>query len=130
MRYMLIMRSTPEAEEASKDIPFEQIIEAMGRYNEELMKAGVMVSGEGLAPPEDGGFVVDFDSNPPTVTDGAPASDRGGFSTDTTSDGVAFPYSSIASTAHSKLPAGSASSGRMAELPPSDDCGPTYAPPW
>jgi hypothetical protein len=71
MRYMLIMRTTPEAEEASKDIPFEQIIESMGRYNEELMKAGVMLAGEGLAPPEDGGFVVDFNTDPPVVTDGA-----------------------------------------------------------
>ena len=70
MRYMLIMRSTPEAEEASKDIPFEEIINAMGRYNEELIKAGVMLAGEGLAPPEDGGFVVDFNSDPPVVTDG------------------------------------------------------------
>ena len=48
MRYMLIMRSTPEAEEASKDIPFEEIINAMGRYNDELIKAGVMLAGEGL----------------------------------------------------------------------------------
>jgi hypothetical protein len=71
MRYMLIMRTTPEAEEAAKDIPFEEIIEAMGRYNEELKNAGVIVSGEGLAPPEDGGFVVDFNSDPPSVIDGA-----------------------------------------------------------
>lgn len=71
MRYMLIMRATPEAEEASKDIPFDDIIAEMGRYNEELINAGVMVSGEGLAPPEDGGFVVDFSSDPPAVRDGA-----------------------------------------------------------
>ncbi len=68
-RYMLIMRSTPEAEEAAKDIPFEEIINAMGRYNEELIKAGVLLAGEGLAGPEDG-FVVDFSSDPPAVTDG------------------------------------------------------------
>ena len=68
-RYMLIMRSTPEAEEASKDIPFEEIMNAMGRYNEELIKAGVMLAGEGLTPPEEG-FVVDFDADPPVVTDG------------------------------------------------------------
>ena len=41
----------------------------MGRYNEELIKAGVLLAGEGLAGPEDG-FVVDFDSDPPAVTDG------------------------------------------------------------
>ena len=68
-RYMLIMRSTPEAEEAAKDIPFEEIINAMGRYNEELIKAGVLLAGEGLSPADEG-FVVDFDSDPPVVTDG------------------------------------------------------------
>ena len=68
-RYMLIMRSTPEAEEAAKDIDFNEIIASMGRYNEELIKAGVLLAGEGLAGPEDG-FVVDFNSDPPAVTDG------------------------------------------------------------
>jgi hypothetical protein len=69
MRYMLIMRSTPEAEEAAKDIPFEQIIEDMGKFNESMIKAGVLLSGEGLAGPEEG-FVVDFSADPPVVTDG------------------------------------------------------------
>ncbi|OBF28986.1 hypothetical protein A5724_26720 [Mycobacterium sp. ACS1612] len=70
-RYMLIMRSTPEAEQAmaEQNIDFDQIIEAMGRYNEELIKAGVMLAGEGLTGPEEG-FVVDFDADPPVVTDG------------------------------------------------------------
>lgn len=70
-RYMLIMRSTPEAEAAmaEAEIDFDQVIEKMGRFNEELMKAGVMLAGEGLTGPEDG-FVVDFDSDPPVVTDG------------------------------------------------------------
>jgi hypothetical protein len=70
-RYMLIMRSTPEAEAAMEEanIDFDQIIEAMGRFNEELIKAGVMLAGEGLTGPEEG-FVVDFNSDPPVVTDG------------------------------------------------------------
>ncbi|MET0453601.1 MAG: YciI family protein [Mycobacterium sp.] len=71
MRYMLIMRSTPEAEAAmaEQEIDFSEIIAAMGRFNEELIKAGVMLAGEGLTGPEEG-FVVDFDSDPPVVTDG------------------------------------------------------------
>ncbi|AMO63194.1 DGPFAETKE family protein [Mycolicibacterium phlei] len=70
-RYMLIMRSTPEAEAAmaEQEIDFDQIIEQMGRFNEELIKAGVMRAGEGLTGPEEG-FVVDFNSDPPTVSDG------------------------------------------------------------
>ena len=70
-RYMLIMRSTPEAEVAMQEanIDFSEVIESMGRFNEELIKAGVMLAGEGLTGPEEG-FVVDFDADPPVVTDG------------------------------------------------------------
>ncbi|WP_193044407.1 YciI family protein [Mycolicibacterium baixiangningiae] len=70
-RYMLIMRVGPEAEAvmAEQEIDFDQVIESMGRYNEELIKAGVLLAGEGLTGPEDG-FVVDFNSDPPAVTDG------------------------------------------------------------
>ncbi|KKW63265.1 DGPF domain protein [Mycolicibacterium elephantis] len=70
-RYMWIMRSTPEAEAAmaEAEIDFDQIFEQMGRFNEELIKAGVLLAGEGLTGPEEG-FVVDFNSDPPTVTDG------------------------------------------------------------
>ena len=70
-RYMQIMRSTPEAEIAMQEanIDFNEIIESMGRFNEELIKAGVMLAGEGLTGPEEG-FVVDFNADPPVVTDG------------------------------------------------------------
>ena len=52
-RYMLIMRSTPEARRPmGQNIDFNEIIESMGRYNEELIKAGVLLAGEGLAGPE------------------------------------------------------------------------------
>jgi len=69
MKYMLIMRDTEEAYQASQEVPFEEIIEAMGRYNEALIEAGVSAGGDGLAPPEEG-FVVDFSADPPLVTDG------------------------------------------------------------
>jgi hypothetical protein len=70
-RYMLIMRVHPEAEAkmAEMEIDFDQIIEQMGRFNEELVKAGVLLAGEGLSGPDEG-FVVDFESDPPVVTDG------------------------------------------------------------
>ena len=71
MKYMLIMRATPAAVEAYKDIPIDEVITRMGRYNEEMMKAGVLLAGEGLAEDVDTtGFVVDFASEPPAVTDG------------------------------------------------------------
>jgi hypothetical protein len=70
-RYMLIMRVSPDAEAmmAEQEIDFDQIIESMGRFNEELMKAGVLLAGEGLTGPEEG-FVVDFNADPPVVIDG------------------------------------------------------------
>ena len=70
-RYMLIMRVGPEAEAlmAEQEIDFDDVIESMGRFNEELIKAGVLLAGEGLTGPEEG-FVVDFDADPPVVTDG------------------------------------------------------------
>ncbi|WP_217495995.1 YciI family protein [Agrococcus sp. SGAir0287] len=69
MKYMLIMRSTAEAIEASKEFDFDEIIAAMGRYNESLIEAGVLIGGDGLADASEG-FVVDFDETPPLVTDG------------------------------------------------------------
>ncbi|PTR25824.1 hypothetical protein C8K36_106258 [Rhodococcus sp. OK519] len=69
MKYMLIMRATDEAVEAYKNVPFEQVIEQMGKFNEALMKAGVLLAGEGLSDAEEG-FVVDFSSETPLVTDG------------------------------------------------------------
>ncbi|MCK9496366.1 MAG: YciI family protein [Dehalococcoidia bacterium] len=69
MKYMLIMRATDEAIEASKAMPFEEIINAMGAYNESMIKAGVLLAGEGLSAPEEG-FVVEFGKEKPIVTDG------------------------------------------------------------
>ena len=69
MKFMLIMRATEAAVQASKDADFEEILNAMGQYNESMMKAGVLLAGEGLADAEEG-FVVDFEAEPPIVTDG------------------------------------------------------------
>ncbi|GAB3617594.1 YciI family protein [Okibacterium endophyticum] len=69
MKYMLIMRSTDAAVEAWKETDFEETINAMGAYNEALIKAGVLLAGEGLSDAKEG-FVVDFDSEKPIVTDG------------------------------------------------------------
>ena len=70
MKFMFIMRATEEAREAAKDIPLEEVFNKMGAYNEELMNAGAMVAGEGLAPADEG-FVVDFAEGVPTAIDGA-----------------------------------------------------------
>ena len=68
-KYMLIMRDSDAAYEASKEVPFEEILEAMGAYNESLAKAGVLAGVEGLAEPAEG-VVVDFSADPPLVSDG------------------------------------------------------------
>ena len=70
MKFMLIMRATEEGKKAYEAADFEQIINAMGAYNEELMKAGVLLAGEGLADDLSEAFVVDFSEETPIVTDG------------------------------------------------------------
>ncbi|MFB2582263.1 YciI family protein [Herbiconiux sp. P15] len=70
MKYMLIMRSTEDAKTAYEDADFEQIINAMGAYNEAMMKAGVLLAGDGLADDMSKNFVVDFSAETPIVTDG------------------------------------------------------------
>ncbi len=71
MRYMLIMHVDAEAAAAFEPTP-EQMAEmfaTMGAYNEELQKAGVFLSAEGLSDASEG-FRLDFDTVPPAVTDG------------------------------------------------------------
>ena len=68
-KYMFIMRDTAESIEASKTANFEEIINAMGAYNESMVKAGVMAGGDGLTDAKEG-FVVDFSAVKPIITDG------------------------------------------------------------
>ncbi|HXH33616.1 MAG TPA: YciI family protein [Plantibacter sp.] len=70
MKYMLIMRATAEAKAAYENVPFQEIIEKMGAYNEALASAGVLLAGEGLADDLTDSFVVDFAGETPAVTDG------------------------------------------------------------
>lgn len=70
MKYMLIMRATEEARLAYENVPFQEVLEAMGAYNESLTKAGVLLAAEGLADAMTDNFVVDFAGPAPIVTDG------------------------------------------------------------
>ena len=69
MKYMLIMRTTDEADASAADIDFDQILESMGRFNEEMVSAGVLLAAEGLDDASEGA-VVDYSAQPPVVTDG------------------------------------------------------------
>lgn len=69
MKYMLIMRDTDAAATASRNQDIEQVINAMGAYNESMIEAGVLAGGDGLTPAAEG-FVVDFDAEKPVITDG------------------------------------------------------------
>ena len=69
MKYMLIMRGNDEAVASFADVNFEDMLEAMGRFNDELISSGVLVAAEGLDAAEEG-VVVDYSSTPPVVTDG------------------------------------------------------------
>ena len=69
MKYMLIMRASDEALAAMEEVDFNEILDTMGRYNNELITAGVLVAAEGLEDPKDT-IVVDYSQQPPVVTDG------------------------------------------------------------
>ena len=67
MRFMLIVKATPESE-AGK-MPSTELLAAMGKFNEELVNAGVLLAGEGLHP-SSRGVRVHFSGKQRTVTDG------------------------------------------------------------
>jgi hypothetical protein len=68
MRYMVIVKASEDSENGV--MPTEQELAEMGAYNEELVKAGVMLAGEGLHP-SSRGFRVRYDTDrQTTVVDG------------------------------------------------------------
>ncbi|MGF6710882.1 hypothetical protein QFZ41_001846 [Luteibacter sp. W1I16] len=73
MRFMVIVRAT-EASEAGQ-MPSEELLTAMGNYNEELVRAGVMLAGEGLHPSSKGARVR-FSGDRRDVVDGPFAETR------------------------------------------------------
>ncbi|MEC3992401.1 YciI family protein [Actinacidiphila sp. DG2A-62] len=68
-KYMLILRGSDEAYAKMAETPFEEMLETMGRFNDELIRAGVLVAAEGLDDASKGA-VVDFSGEEPVVTDG------------------------------------------------------------
>ena len=69
MKYMVILRASDEAMKAAQEVDFNEILDSMGRYNAELINAGVLVAAEGLDDAKNG-VVVDYSSQPPVATDG------------------------------------------------------------
>lgn len=67
MRFMIIVKATPSSEAGV--MPDEKLMADMGKYNEELVKAGIMLAGEGLHPSSKGVRVV-FDGDQRRVIDG------------------------------------------------------------
>jgi len=67
MKVMVIVKATAESEAGA--MPSEQMLTEMGNYNEELVKAGIMLAGEGLHPSSKGKRVL-FSGRNRTVTDG------------------------------------------------------------
>ena len=67
MRFMVIVKASRDSE-AGK-MPSKELLEAMGRYNEELAKAGILLAGEGLQPSSKGARVK-FSGEKRIVTDG------------------------------------------------------------
>jgi len=67
MKVMVIVKATKDSEAGV--MPSAELMEAMGKYNEELVKAGIMLAGEGLKPSA-AGARVHFDDASRTVTDG------------------------------------------------------------
>ena len=73
MRFMVIVKATPKSEASTSPSDWDEaqqgMLAEMGKYNEELVKAGIMLAGEGLHPSSKGKR-VHFKGNRRTVIDG------------------------------------------------------------
>ena len=67
MRFMVIVKANKDSEAGV--MPTEAMLASMAKYNEELVKAGIMLAGDGLHPTSKG-VRVRFDGGKRTVTDG------------------------------------------------------------
>ena len=67
MRVMVLVKATKDSEAGI--MPSEEMFAAMGNYNEELVKAGIMLAGEGLHPSSKG-YRIAFSGDKRTVIDG------------------------------------------------------------
>lgn len=67
MRFMIIVKASKDSEAGV--MPSEELLTAMGNYNDELVKAGIMLAGEGLHPSSNGARVR-FSGKNRTVIDG------------------------------------------------------------
>src|SRR5687767_1572287 len=67
MRFMIIVKANKDTEAGV--LPSKEALEAMDKFNDELIRAGVMLAGEGLHPSSKGARVK-FGRGKPTITDG------------------------------------------------------------
>jgi hypothetical protein len=67
MRCIVFVKASKESEAGA--LPSTELLTSMGKFNEELVKAGVMLAGEGLHPSSKGKRIT-FSAGKPTVTDG------------------------------------------------------------
>jgi len=67
MRFMMLVKASKESEAGA--LPSQELLVAMGRFNEEMATAGVLLAGEGLHPSSKGARIM-FSGSKRTVTDG------------------------------------------------------------
>jgi len=67
MRFLVMVKATKQSEEG--ELPSQQLLEEMGRFNDQLVKAGIMLAAEGLQPSKKGARVR-FSGSKRTVIDG------------------------------------------------------------